>query len=199
LEEISLKATSFKGANMNRYRVLSFAIVILLLVMPISIRSQTREELRKEMNEIRSEIDHLDKVILDNKKLSGMLRDHQARLQALAENPLVYRLPVLIEGKALYVTVAEAELDDFSSSLALEDLLVKYKVTKGRFRSDDPLEWKEVLIRESRQAKNHLRDAELPTIHRRIEEVDQETSALEAKRNKLYEKYRILQRRAGAA
>jgi len=184
---------------MNRYRVLSFAVVILFLAMPISIRSQTREEMRKEMNEIRSEIDHLDKVILDNKKLSGMLKDHQARLLALAENPGIYRLPVLIEGKALYVTVSESELDDFSSSLALEDLLVKYKVTKGRFRSDDPSEWKKVLIRESRQAKDHLRDAELPTIHRRIEEVDQETSALEAKRNELYEKHRVLQRRVGDA
>lgn len=184
---------------MNRYRVLSFAVVILFLAMPISIRSQTREEMRKEMNEIRSEIDHLDKVTLDNKKLSGMLRDHQARLLALAENPGIYRFPVLIEGKALYVTVGESELDDFSSSLALEDLLVKYKVTKGRFRSDDPSEWKKVLIRESRQAKDHLRDAELPTIHRRIEEVDQETSALEAKRNELYEKHRVLQRRVGDA
>ncbi len=184
---------------MNRYRVLSFAVLILFLAMPFSIRSQTREEMRKEMNEIRSEIDHLDKVILDNKKLSGMLKDHQARLLALAENPGIYRLPVLIEGKALYVTVSESELDDFSSSLALEDLLVKYKVTKGRFRSDDPSEWKKVLIRESRQAKDHLRDAELPTIHRRIEEVDQETSALEAKRNELYEKHRVLQRRVGDA
>ena len=184
---------------MNRYRVLSFAIVILLLVMPISIRSQTREEMRKEMNEIHGEIDHLDKVILGNKKLSGMLRDHQARLRALAENPRIYRLPVLIEGKALYVTVAEAELDDFSSSLALGDLLVKYKVTKGRFRSDDPLEWKEVLIRESRQAKNHLRVVELPATQKRTAEVDQETCALEAKRSKLLEKYKMLQQRVGDA
>jgi hypothetical protein len=194
-----LKATIFNGANMNRYRVLSFAVVILFLAMPISIRSQTREEMRKEMNEIRSEIDHLDKVILDNKKLSGMLRDHQARLLALAENPGIYRLPVLIEGKALYVTVSESELGDFSSSLALEDLLVKYKVTKGRFRSDDPSEWKKVLIRESRQAKDHLRDVELPAIQKRTAEVDQETCALEAKRNKLLEKYKILQRRVGDA
>jgi hypothetical protein len=138
-------------------------------------------------------------VILDNKKLSGMLRDHQARLQALAENPEIYRLPVLIEGKALYVTVSESELDDFSSSLALEDLLVKHKVTKGRFRSDDPSEWKKVLIRERRQARDHLRDAELPAIQKRTADVDQETCALEATRNKLLEKYKILQRRVGDA
>jgi hypothetical protein len=199
LEKISLKATIFKGANMNRYRVLSFAVVILFLAMPISIRSQTREEMRKEMNEIRSEIDHLDKVTLDNKKLSGMLRDHQDRLLALAENPGIYRLPVLIEGKALFVTVSESELDDFSSSLALEDLLVKYKVTKGRFRSDDPSEWKKVLIRESRQAKDHLRVVELPAIQKRTSDVDQETYALEAKRSKLLEKYKMLQLRVGDA
>jgi hypothetical protein len=184
---------------MNRTKVLPSVLVVLLLVIPLSIQSQTREEMRKEMNDIRSEIDHLDKVILDNKKLSGMLRDHESRLQALADNTQAYRLPVLIEGKALYVTVSEFELDDFSNSLALEDLLVKYKVTKGRFRSDDPSEWKKVMLRESRQAKDHLRDVELPAIQKRTAEVDQETFALEAKRNRLYENYRVLERRAGNA
>jgi arsenate reductase-like glutaredoxin family protein len=184
---------------MNQTKVLPSVLVVLLLVIPLSIQSQTREEMRKEMNEIRSEVDHLDKVILDNKKLSGMLRDHEARLLALAENPQIYRLPVLIEGKALFVTVSESELDDFSSSLALEDLLVKYKVTKGRFRSDDPSEWKKVLIRESRQAKDHLRVVELPAIQKRTSEVDQETYALEAKRSKLLEKYKMLQLRVGDA
>jgi hypothetical protein len=72
-------------------------------------------------------------------------------------------------------------------------------MTKGRFRSADPLEWKKVLIRESRQAKDHLKDAELPAIQKRIAEVDQETCALEAKRNKLLEKHKILQRRVGDA
>jgi arsenate reductase-like glutaredoxin family protein len=184
---------------MNRTKVLPSVLVVLLLVIPLSIQSQTREEMRKEMNDIRSEIDHLDKMIRENKKLSEMLKDHEARLQALAENTQAYRLPVLIEGKALYVTVSASELDDFSNSLALEDLLVKYKVTKGRFRSDDPSEWKKVMLRESRQAKDHLRDVELPAIQKRTAEIDRETFALAAKRNRLYENYRLLERRAGNA
>jgi len=180
-------------------KILLSVLVVLLLVIPLASRSQTLEDARKEMIRIGGEIDRLDELIRENKKLSEMLKDHEARLQALMENPHVYRLPVLIEGKALYVTVNQTELDDFASSLALEDLLVKHKVTKGGFRSDDPQEWKAVLIRESRQAKDHLRDIELPAIQKRNVEVGQETSALEAKRNSLYEKFRNLQRRVGIA
>ncbi len=123
---------------MRPIKVITFVLVVLLLAIPLLIRSQTLEDVRKEMNRISSEIDRLDKVIRENRKLSGMLRDHESRLQALTENPRIYRLPILIEGKALYVTVNESELDDFSSALALEDLLTKHKVTKGRFRSDAP-------------------------------------------------------------
>jgi hypothetical protein len=189
----------FEGDPMNRAKVLLSVLVVLLLVIPLAIRSQTLEDARKEMIRIGGDIDRLGEMIRANKKLSEMLKDHEIRLQALAENSERYRLPVLIEGKALYVTVNQSELDDFSSSLALEDLLVKHKVTKGRFRSDDPQEWKAVLIRESRQAKDHLRDVELPAIQKRIAEVDQETSVLEAKRNSLNEKYRSVQRRVGDA
>jgi hypothetical protein len=189
----------FEEDNMNRHKVLPALLVVLLLVIPLSIRSQTLEDVRKEMSRIGSEINQLDKMIRENKKLSEMLRDHESRLHAMVENPRIYRLPALIEGKALYVTVGESELDEFSSSLVLEDLLVKHKVTKGRFRSDDPSEWKKVLIQESKQAKDHLQDVELPAIQKRTAEVDQETSALEAKRNKLLEKYKVQQRRVGDA
>ncbi len=183
---------------MNQTKALTFVIVVLLLAIPLLIRSQTLEDVRKEMNRISSEIDQLDKVIRENKKLSGMLREQESRLQALTENSRIYRLPILIEGKALYVTVNESELDDFSSALALEDLLTKQKVTKGRFRSDAPSEWKKVLIQENLQAKDHLKDVELPEIHKRTAEVDQETSLLEARRNRLYERYTILQRPANS-
>jgi predicted nuclease with TOPRIM domain len=189
----------FEEDNMNQTKVLTSVLVVLLLTMPLLIRSQTLEDVRREMNRISSEIDQLDKMIRENKKLSGMLRDHESRLQVLAENPGIYRLPVLLEGKALYVTVSESELDDFSSSLALEDLLLKHKVTKGKFRCDDPSEWKKVLIQENAQAKEHLKNVELPAIQKRTDEVAQETSALEAKRNKLLEKYKMLQRRVGDA
>jgi predicted nuclease with TOPRIM domain len=189
----------FEEDNMNQTKVLTSVLVVLLLTMPLLIRSQTLDDVRREMNRISSEIDQLDKMIRENKKLSGMLRDHESRLQVLAENPGIYRLPVLLEGKALYVTVSESELDDFSSSLALEDLLLKHKVTKGKFRCDDPSEWKKVLIQENAQAKDHLKKIELPAIQKRTDEVAQETSALEAKRNKLLEKYNMLQRRVGDA
>lgn len=184
---------------MNRYKIIPSVLVLLLLVNPLSIQSQTREDARKEMNSLRSEIDRLDRMIRENKKLLEMLKDHESRLLALTENSGMYRLPVLIEGKALYVTLTESDLDEFSSSLALDDLLVKHKVTKGRFRSDDPLEWKKVLTVENRLAKDHLRDVELPAIRKRTAEVDQETDALKAKRNKLSEKFRILQQRVGNA
>jgi predicted nuclease with TOPRIM domain len=72
-------------------------------------------------------------------------------------------------------------------------------VTKGKFRCDDPSEWKKVLIQENAQAKEHLKNVELPAIQKRTDEVAQETSALEAKRNKLLEKYKMLQRRVGDA
>jgi hypothetical protein len=189
----------FEEDNMNQTKVLTSVLVVLLLAIPLLIRSQTLEEARKEMYSISGEIEQLDKMIRENKKLSGMLREHESRLQTLAGNPGIYRLPVLLEGKALYVTVSESELDDFSSSLALEDLLLKHKVTKGRFRCDDPTEWKKVLIQENAQAKDHLKNVELPAIQKRTDEVAQETSALEAKRNKLLEKYKMLQRRVGDA
>ncbi len=183
---------------MNKTKAITFVLVVLLLAVPLLIRSQTLEDVRSEMNRISSEIDRLDKMIRENKKLSGMLRDQESRLQALTENSRIYRLPILVEGKALYVTVNESELDDFSSALALEDLLTKHKVTKGRFRSDAPSEWKKVLIQENLLAKDHLKSVELPEIQKRTAEVDQETSVLEARRKKLYERYMILQQRANS-
>ena len=134
-----------------------------------------------------------DRHLPSESPVSGTcLSVHESRLRALAENPRIYRLPILIEGKTLYVTVSESDLDDFSSSLALEDLLMKYKVTKGGFRSDDPPEWKKVLIQEHWQAKDHLKNVELPAIHKRTDEVDQETYALEVKRNELLLKHKML-------
>ncbi len=183
---------------MKPYRVLSFVVIILFLVVPLSMWSQTEEEMRKEMNDIRSEIIHLDRLILENKKLSGMLREHESRLLVLTENPQIYRLAVLIEGKALYVTLTDSDLEDFSNSLALDDLLMKYKVTKGSFWSDDPREWKRNLIREAMQAKDHLRDFEIPAIQKRTNEVDQDTASFEDRRDKLSARYKMLQQRVGA-
>jgi hypothetical protein len=118
-------------------------------------------------------------------------------LRAVADDPKACRLPLLIEGKVVYTTVDDAELEDFSQSLSLEDLLIRHKVTKGRFRSDDPAEWKRILMEECRKAREHLHLVELPAIKNRIDEQDQETRRFEARRNKLYERYKMLQQRVG--
>ena len=153
--------------------------------------------MKKEMNTINSEIAQLDRLIQDNDRLIQLLRGHETRLRAVADDPKAYRLPLLIEGKVVYTTVDDAELEDFSLSLALEDLLIRHKVTKGRFRSDDPAEWKRILMEECKKAREHLQLVELPAIKNRIDEQDQETRSLESRRNKLYERYKMLQQRVG--
>jgi hypothetical protein len=120
-----------------------------------------------------------------------------ARFRLVADDPTAYRLPLLIEGKVVYTTVDAADLEDFSLSLALDDLLIRHKVTKGRFRSDDPVVWKRILVEESRKAREHLQLVELPAVKNRIDEQDQETRRFEAQRDKLYGRYKTLQQRAG--
>jgi hypothetical protein len=168
---------------MNTRRALSLIFIFLLLVLAVAIRSHKPEDMEKEMNSIGSEINKLNKMILENERLSRLLRDHESRLN---------RLPVLIEGKDLCVTLNESDLEDLSNSLALDDLLLKHKVTKGGYRSDDPQEWKKILIRINMQAKDHLRDVELPAINKRIDDVDQEANTFAAKRDKLFDRYKAL-------
>jgi hypothetical protein len=181
----------------DRYRFAAILVVFLLFVAPASGLSQTVEDMKKEMSTISNEIAQLDRIIQDNNRLIQLLRGHETRLRAVADDPKAYRLPLLIEGKVVYTTVDAADLEDFSLSLALEDLLIRHKVTKGRFRSDDPAEWKRILVEESRKAREHLQLVELPAVKNRIDEQDQETRRLEAQRNKLYERYKTLQKRAG--
>jgi hypothetical protein len=177
---------------MNTRRALSLIFIFLLLVLAVAIRSHKPEDMEKEMNSIGSEINKLNKMILENERLSRLLRDHESRLKVLAVKPKIYRLPVLIEGKDLCVTLNESDLEDLSNSLALDDLLLKHKVTKGGYRSDDPQEWKKILIRINMQAKDHLRDVELPAINKRIDDVDQEANTFAAKRDKLFDRYKAL-------
>ena len=182
---------------MDRYRFTAILVVFLLFVAPASGPTQTVEDMKKEMNTITGEIAQLDRLIQDNNRLIQRLRSHETRLRAVADDPKTNRLPLLIEGKVVYTTVDDTELEDFSLSLALEDLLIRYKVTKGRFRSDDPAEWKRILMEESRKAREHLQLVELPAIRNRIDEQDQETRRLEARREKLFERYKMLQQRVG--
>ena len=182
---------------MDSTRFTAILIVFLLFAAPASSPSQSVEDMKKEMNTINSEITQLDRMILDNNRLIQRLRGHETRLRTVEEDPKANRLPILIEGKVVYTTVDDAELEDFSLSLALEDLLIRHKVTKGRFRSDDPAEWKRILMEESRKAREHLELVELPAIKKRIDEQDQETRSLESRRNKLYERYILLQQKVG--
>jgi len=182
---------------MNKYRFVELFVVFLLLVAPASGPSQTVEDMRKEMNAINSQIAPMDRMIQDNNRLIQLLRGHETRLMAVADDPKAYRLPLLVEGKVVYTTLDDAELDDFSLSLALEDLLIRHKVTKGRFRSDDPAEWKRILMEECKKAREHLLLIEIPAVKNRVDEQDQETRKLEARRNKLYERYKMLQQKVG--
>jgi hypothetical protein len=52
-------------------------------------------------------------------------------------------------------------------------------------------------MEESKKAREHLQPVELPAGKNRIDEQDQETRRLEAQRNKLYERYKMLQQRVG--
>jgi hypothetical protein len=182
---------------MDKNRFAAILVVFLFFVAPASGLSQSVEDMKKEMNTITGEIAQLDRLIQDNNRLIQRLRSHEARLRAVADDPKAYRLPLLIEGKVVYTTVDDAELEDFSLSLALEDLLIRHKVTKGRFRCDEPAEWKRILMEESRNAREHLQLVELPAIKNRIDEQDQETRRFEARRNKLYERYKMLQQKVG--
>jgi hypothetical protein len=183
--------------QMDKNRFAAILVVFLLFAVPASGPSQTVEEMKKEMTTINGEIAQLDGWIQDNYRLIKLLRGHETRLRAVEEDPKVYRLPLLIEGKVVYTTLDDAELEDFSLSLALEDLLIRHKVTKGRFRSDDPVEWKRILMEECRKAREHLQLVELPAIKKRIDEQDQETRSLEARRNKLNERFKTLQQKVG--
>ena len=182
---------------MDKNRFAAILVVFLLFVAPASGPSQSVEDMKKEMNTISSDIAPLDRMIQDNNRLIQMLRSNETRLRAVADDPKAYRLPLLIEGKVVYTTLDDAELEDFSLSLALEDLLLRHKVAKGRFRSDDPVEWKRILMEECNKAKEHLLLVEIPAIRNRIDEQDQETRKLETRRNKLYERYKMLQQKVG--
>jgi hypothetical protein len=184
--------------QMDKNRFAAILVVFMLFAMPASGPSQTVEDMKKEMTTINGEIAQLDGWIQDNYRLIKLLRGHETRLRAVEEDPKVYRLPLLIEGKVVYTTVDDSELEDFSLSLALEDLLIRHKVTKGSFRSDEPAEWKRILMEECRKGREHLQQVELPAIKNRIDEQDQETRRLEARRDKLFERYKMLQQKVGS-
>lgn len=173
--------------------------ISLLLALAIFIQMLSQRDINGEIAGVSHEMDRLDQMILEDKKVSQILREHEARLNRLAENPEIYYLPAFIEGKELYMIMNDADLNNLSASLALKDLLVKYPATKGGFYSGDPQEWKKVLINSGLRAKGYVKDAEIPAIRKRIVEVDQETHKLQTERNKLFRRYEILRQRSSGA
>ena len=177
---------------MNIKRGFLIIIILFTVVLLASCKSQ-KETAIADMKQISSKIAMLDDVIFDNIKLTQKLKLHESRLRAVKIKPKIYRIPLLIEGMSIYISADELEIDEMSYSLAFEDLLEMHHPGKGRFKSDDPSVWKEIIIKHSKGALEHLSDVELPAIQRRIDEIEKENIALESKKRKLLEQIRTLQ------
>jgi hypothetical protein len=131
----------------------------------------------------------IEAAISENEGVLEKLAFHEHRLSSAAGNSQSYRLPVLVQGKTVYVTIDASGLDEVSNSLALEDLMIKHsRKLIGDFRSGDAAEWNSVLVKISQESKNHLRITELPAIQKRMEDIRQDTSKLDLRRASLQEK-----------
>ena len=131
----------------------------------------------------------VEAAISENEDVLEKLAVQERRLSSVAGNLQLYRLPVLVQGKSVYVTIDTSGLNEVSNSLALEDLMIKHsRKLIGDYRSGDAAEWKSVLLEISQGSKNHLRTTELPALHKRMEEIRQETTKLELRRMSLQEK-----------
>jgi len=168
-------------------------IIFFFTVVLLASCNSRREVAIGEIKQKSSQIVKLDDVICDNIKLTQKLKINESRLRAVKINPKIYRIPILIEGRSICISADELEIDEMSSSLALEDLLEMHHPGKGKFRSDDPSVWKEILIKHSKGALDHLSNVELPAIQRRLDEIETENIALGSKKGKLLEEYRTLQ------
>ncbi len=151
-------------------------------------QSRVIEDIQKEIASVRGQIAQLDDVILESRIVLRLLREHVRRLIANAEDPRTYRVSVLVNRREVFVTLDQSGLENISNSLALRDLLKKYRSMKGIFRSHDPADWKRILIRSSIKAKDHLRSVEIPAVEKRMGEVEKKISALEDERFALHEK-----------
>ena len=168
-------------------------IIIFFTVVLLASCNSQKEAAIEEMKQISSQIVKLDDVICDNIKLTQKLKIHESRLRAVKINSKIYRIPLLIEGRSVYASADELEIDEMSYSLAFEDLLEMHHPGKGKFKSDDPSVWKNLLIEHSKGALDHLSNVELPAIQKRLDEIEKENIALESKKRKLLENNRTLQ------
>jgi hypothetical protein len=156
-----------------------FLMIILFCTVALlaSCKSQ-QEAATEEIKRISRNIEVLDDAVRGNIQLTQKLKIHESRLSAAQMNPKRYRIPLFIEGRSIYTSADESEIDEISYSLAFEDLLEMHLPGKGKFRSDDPSVWKKILIKNSKGALDHLSNIELPAIQRRIDEIEKENIAL---------------------
>jgi hypothetical protein len=173
-------------------RSLLIIIIFFQFALIVSCKTQ-KESALDEMKQISGQMEKLDNVISGNINLISKLKMHESRLRTAKINPQIHRIPVLIEGRSVYTSAYELEIDDLAYSLALEDLLESHHSGKGKIESDDPSFWKKLLTEQSKEASSHISNVELPAIHKRILELDKENNSLESKKRKLFEKYRTLQ------
>mgnify|MGYP001765774066 CR=1 FL=1 len=167
--------------------------LVLLLLAACAMIPGTYLAIQGVINPTRERLDHqlrqVEAAIRDNEAALEKLAFHDRRLASAADDSQSHRIPVLVQGRSTYVTVDASGLGEVSRALALEDLLMKHhRKLKGDFRSGDAAEWKSVLVEISNESRNHLRTTELPALHKRMEEIRQETAKLELRRMSLQKK-----------
>jgi hypothetical protein len=130
----------------------------------------------------------VETAISENEDTLAKLAFHEDRLLSVTGDPQLYRLPILVNGRSIYVTVDESGLEEVSKSLALEEIVTKHRrKVKGNYRSGIVAEWRSVLVESSTESRNHLVTAELPAIRKRMKDIRQETANLESRRIYLQE------------
>lgn len=154
--------------------LIPLAYLLVQLILNPS-RGLLDDQLRQVEYAIRENMDALEK-----------LEYHERRLSAAAGNSLSYRIPVLVQGRSIYVTVDASGLEELASSLALEDLLIRHhRKLKGDFRSADVAEWHCALVGISREAEGILMTTDLPGLRNRMDEIRRATAELEVRRMSL--------------
>ena len=146
-----------------------------------SVNSPTRERLDDQLRQAES-------AIRESEDLLEKFTFHERRLLSMTGNSRLCRLPVLVQGRSMYITVDASALEEVSNSLALDDILIKHRKLPGAFRSGDAAEWNSALIEICRESKNHLTTVELPAIQKRMEEIRQDKAILESRQAYLREK-----------
>jgi len=170
----------------------SLVIMLLLLAVLLTSWISPKESATEERKQISLQIEKIDGFILDNIKLTEKLKIHESRLMAVKINPKIRRIPILIEGRSIYISADELEIEDMAYSLALEDCLHIHHAGKGTFQSDDHAVWKKIIVKHSHEALDRLSSVELPAIQRRTADIEKENMALESKKRKLLEEYKKL-------